>query len=142
MPTGARACAGNDADCRYRGQDRAWRVQDIPRHLLGDASQSRQTQDDDCPRAAGLSVAKDHGKISVNVCEKGGRLYDSDRADIIWLADDIREFCALASVELQAAMLLVRWTGQRQGDLLKLSWKNYDGHTPRSGRPRPARRIG
>jgi integrase len=74
-----------------------------------------------------LSVAKDHGKIGVNVCERGGRLYDADRSDIIWRADDIREFCGVASVELQAALLLALWTGQRQGDLLKLSWKNYDG---------------
>jgi integrase len=74
-----------------------------------------------------LSVAKDHSKIAVNVCEKGGRLYDADRSDIIWQADDIREFCGVASVELQAALLLALWTGQRQGDLLRLSWKNYDG---------------
>jgi integrase len=74
-----------------------------------------------------LSVAKDHGKISVNVCERGGRLYEADRSDIIWQASDIREFCGVASVELQAALLLALWTGQRQGDLLKLSWKNYDG---------------
>lgn len=74
-----------------------------------------------------LSVAKDHGKISVNVCEKGGRLYEADRAEIIWTADDIREFCSVASVELQAALLLALWTGQRQGALLRLTWKNYDG---------------
>lgn len=74
-----------------------------------------------------LSVAKDHGKISVNVCEKGGRLYEADRAEIVWSADDIREFCGVASVELQAALLLALWTGQRQGDLLRLTWKNYDG---------------
>ena len=75
-----------------------------------------------------LSVAKDHGKISVNVCERGGRLYDADRSEIpSGSADDIREFCSVASVELQAALLLALWTGQRQGDLLKLSWKNYDG---------------
>lgn len=74
-----------------------------------------------------LSVAKDRGKISVNVCEKGGRLYESDRTEIIWTADNIREFCAVASVELQAALLLALWTGQRQGDLLRLTWKNYDG---------------
>jgi integrase len=78
-----------------------------------------------------LSVAKDHGKISVNVCEKGGKLYDADRSDIIWAADDIREFCSVASVELQAALLLALWTGQRQGDLLRLSWKNYDGQNIR-----------
>jgi integrase len=74
-----------------------------------------------------LSVAKDHGKISLNVCERGGRLYDADRSEIIWQAGDIREFCGVASVELQAALLMALWTGQRQGDLLKLSWKNYDG---------------
>jgi integrase len=74
-----------------------------------------------------LSVAKDHGKISVNVCERGGRLYEADRSDIIWQAADIREFCNVASVDLQAALLLALWTGQRQGDLLKLSWRNYDG---------------
>jgi hypothetical protein len=74
-----------------------------------------------------LSVAKDHGKISVNVCERGGRLYDPDRSEIVWTSDDIREFCSVASVELQAAMLLALWTGQRQGDLLRLTWKSYDG---------------
>ena len=74
-----------------------------------------------------LSVAKDHGKISVNVCERGGRLYESDRSEIVWTADDIRSFCDVASVELQAALLLALWTGQRQGDLLRLTWTNYDG---------------
>jgi integrase len=74
-----------------------------------------------------LSVAKDHGKISVNVCERGGRLYDADRTEMIWSADDIRAFCAVASVELQAALLLALWTGQREGDLLRLTWKSYDG---------------
>ena len=33
----------------------------------------------------------------------------------------------MASVELQAALLLALWTGQRQGDLLRLTWKSYDG---------------
>ena len=86
-----------------------------------------------------LSVARDHGKIGVNVCERGGRLYDNHRSDIIWRADDIREFCAVASVELQAALLLALWTGQRQGDLLKLSWKNSTA--PISGSDRPKRRA-
>lgn len=74
-----------------------------------------------------LSIAKDRGKISVNQCEKGGRVYSSDRADIIWSADDIVLFCKKASPELQFALLLALWTGQRQGDLLKLSWTAYDG---------------
>lgn len=74
-----------------------------------------------------LSVAKDRGKIAVNVCERGGRLYESDRAEIIWRADDIREFCAVASPELQAALLLALWTGQRQGNMLRLTLSAYDG---------------
>lgn len=74
-----------------------------------------------------LSVAKDRGRIPVNPCERGGRLYSADRADKIWTADDIRAFCAVASAELQAALLLALWTGQRQGDLLRLTWTAYDG---------------
>jgi hypothetical protein len=34
--------------------------------------------------ARALSVAKDRGKISVNPCEKGGRLYAGSRRDKIW----------------------------------------------------------
>ena len=74
-----------------------------------------------------LSVTKDRGKIAVNVCERGGRLYESDRSELVWTAEDIRAFCGVASVELQAALLLALWTGQRQGDLLRLTWKEYDG---------------
>ncbi|ODM84153.1 hypothetical protein A6X20_00075 [Bradyrhizobium elkanii] len=51
-----------------------------------------------------LSVAKDHGKIAVNVCERGGRLYESDRSEIIWSADDIRAFCGVASIELPSTL--------------------------------------
>lgn len=36
---------------------------------------------------------------------------------------------AVASVELQRAMILALHTGQRQGDLLRLTWGNYDGAT-------------
>lgn len=74
-----------------------------------------------------LSVAKDRGRIPVNPCERGGRLYDADRRDKVWSADDIRAFCANASIELQDALLLALWTGQRQNDLLRLTWSAYDG---------------
>ncbi len=46
--------------------------------------------------------------------------------------------------ELQAALLLALWTGQRQGDLLRLTWKDYDGAYIRmrqsKGRGRKGRR--
>jgi integrase len=88
-----------------------------------------------------LAVAKDHGKISVNVCEKGGRLYEADRSEIIWSAADIRAFCAVASTELRAALLLALWTGQRQGDLLRLTWTNYDGACIRLRQSKGGRRV-
>jgi integrase len=74
-----------------------------------------------------LAVAKDRGSIAVNVCERGGRLYEADRAEIIWLPAHITAFCAVASPELQFALLIALWTGQRQGDLIKITWAQYDG---------------
>jgi integrase len=74
-----------------------------------------------------LSVAKDRGLISTNVCERGGRLYEADRAEIIWEAEHIKAFCGAASPELQFALLLALWTGQRQGTLISIAWSQYDG---------------
>lgn len=73
-----------------------------------------------------LAVAKDNG-IAVNVCERGGRLYAADRADIVWAEDAIAAFMAEASAPLRQALTLALWTGQRQGDLLRVSWTAYDG---------------
>ncbi len=74
-----------------------------------------------------LSVAKDRGTISVNVCERGGRLYSVDRAEIIWQPDHIKAFGEVASDELRFALLMALWTGQRQGDLIRIAWSQYDG---------------
>ena len=62
-----------------------------------------------------LSVAKDRGRLAVNVCERGGRLYKADRSEKIWTADDIRKFKAVAPKELRLALMMALWTGQRQG---------------------------
>lgn len=74
-----------------------------------------------------LSVAKDRGKITVNPCEKGGRVYHADRSDKIWTASDEAAFLAQAPSHLHLAIRLALWTGQRQGDLLRLPWSAYDG---------------
>lgn len=74
-----------------------------------------------------LSWAYDRGKISVNHARGGGRLYESNRADIIWLPEHVDAFCHVANSELQAALMLALYTGQRQGDLLRLTWNQYDG---------------
>lgn len=74
-----------------------------------------------------LSIAKDRGLITVNQCEKGGHVYTAKRTEIIWTAADIEKFCEVASPELQFALLLALWTGQRIGDLRTLTWSAYDG---------------
>ena len=74
-----------------------------------------------------LSIAKDRGKVSVNPCEKGGRLYAGSRRDKVWSLDDERGFLEKASRGMGLAFLLAICTGQRQGDLLRLPWSAYDG---------------
>ena len=74
-----------------------------------------------------LSWAYDHGKIDINHTIKPGRLYDSDRSDLIWLPEHVEAFCKVASDELKLALMLAIFTGQRQGDLIKMAWGQYDG---------------
>lgn len=106
-------------DIRARGKFKAWRD--------GMANQPRKADYAWSVLLRVLSVAKDRGLITVNVCERGGRLYEADRTEIIWLAVHIKKFCAAASEPLQFALLLALWTGQRQSDLIGLTWMQYDG---------------
>ncbi len=88
-----------------------------------------------------LSFGKDRGKISVNVCERGGRLYAADRTEKVWEAEQIKKFCAVASPELQAALMLALWTGQRQGDLLRITWPEYNGSVIRLRQSKTSKRV-
>ncbi len=74
-----------------------------------------------------LSVAKNRGLITVNPCEHGGRLYNGTRVDFIWTLEDEKRFLTSAPTHLHLPLLLGLWTGQRQGDLLALTWTAYDG---------------
>ena len=74
-----------------------------------------------------LSVAKDRGLITVNPCERGGRLYAGGRAGHVWSEADIGRILAAAKPEMKLVVMLALWTGQRQGDLLALPWSAYDG---------------
>jgi integrase len=106
-------------DRRARGEFKAWRDKFAATPRKADYAWTIL--------ARVLAVAKDRGLIAVNVCERGGRLYDADRAEIVWEATHIEAFCKSASAELQFALLLALWTGQRQADLLRLTWSQYDG---------------
>src|SRR5262245_41845928 len=85
-----------------------------------------------------FSWAKDRGKITVNPCERGGRIYYGTRVDFVWSVDDEAAFLKHAPTHLHLPLLLALWTGQRQGDLLRLPWSAYDGSVIRL---RPSKSI-
>ncbi len=74
-----------------------------------------------------LSVAKDRGILAINICERGGRLSRGGRAEKIWTEQDVAKFEAKAPAYMRLALMMGLWTGQRQGDLLRLTWAAYDG---------------
>jgi integrase len=120
-------------DRRVRGEFKAWR----------DSFDGR-------PRAADyawtvlarlLSWAKDRGTTATNPCERGGRRYRADRSEKVWAESDIARFLAVASAPSRLALTPALWTGQRQGDLLRLSWSSYDGDTIRLRQSKTGRRI-
>lgn len=78
-----------------------------------------------------LSWAKNRNLITTNPCERGGRLYDDSRAEHVWSDADEAAFLAAAPRHMRLPLILALWTGQRQGDLLRLPWTAYDGKTIR-----------
>lgn len=88
-----------------------------------------------------LSVAKDRGRISINPCERGGRLYEADRTDKVWDEAAIGKLLAVAPPQIEFALILALWTGQRQGDLLMLPWSAYDGKAIRLRQSKTRRRV-
>jgi integrase len=74
-----------------------------------------------------LSWGMDRGLVAANPCARGGRLYRGSRAENIWTHADEAAFLERAPAHLHLALKLALWTGQRQGDLLRLPWSSYDG---------------
>jgi integrase len=107
-------------DKRTRGAFKAWR----DRLAL---SSPRQADYAWVILARVLSWALDRGMIDTNPCERGGRLYHGSRRDKVWSDDQEAAMYALAPPQLHLPLMLALWTGQRQGDLLRLPWSAYDG---------------
>jgi integrase len=87
-----------------------------------------------------LSWAKDRGKITINPCERGGRVYHGTRVDFVWSNEHEAAFLKHAPAHLHLPLLLALWTGQRQGDLLRLPWSSYDGSEIRLTQSKSMRR--
>jgi hypothetical protein len=106
-------------DRRARGKFKEWRD--------GMAANPRKADYGWTVLARVLAVAKDRGLIAVNVCERGGRLYEADRAEIIWLDKHIEAFCAAAAPELVLGLLngALDWPAPRDIDqhrLVAIRW--------------------
>lgn len=74
-----------------------------------------------------LSWAAKDGPLGTNVLDSFERAYQGDRSEKIWLPEHVDAFNAVAGPEMRLALVLALHTGQRQGDLLRLAWSNYDG---------------
>jgi integrase len=122
------------ADKRTRGIFKAWRER------LAIASR-RQADYAWTVLARVLSFGMDRGLVAANPCERGGRLYRGSRAEKIWTADDEAAFLRHAPAHLHLPLLLALWTGQRQGDLLRLPWSAYDGTHIRLRQSKTGRRV-
>lgn len=75
--------------------------------------------------SAMLSWARENGQIFSNHVAGFRRLYAVDRSEMIWLPEHINGFMRVAPIEMQRALILALHTGQRQGDLRRLTWSNY-----------------
>ena len=111
-------------DRRTRGEFLAWRER------LAIKSR-RQADYAFAVLARSLSWAYNRGLVPVNPCERPGRLYRAARSENVWTHADEKAFHAKAPDHLRLALTLALWTGQRQGDLLRLKWAAYDGETIR-----------
>jgi len=74
-----------------------------------------------------LAWAAADRNLTANVLAGFERAYSSDRSEKIWLPEHIKAFMAVASPEMQLAMMLALHTGQRQADIRAMAWSNYDG---------------
>lgn len=91
--------------------------------------------------ARALAWSYDRGLTSLNPLERPGRLYRANRNDAVWTDDDESAFYAKAPAHLHLALTLALWTGQRQGDLLRLTWTAYDGKTIRLKQRKTGARV-
>ncbi|WP_291573991.1 site-specific integrase [Bradyrhizobium sp.] len=121
------------ADRRVRGEFKSWRDKFAQTPRKADYAWTTL--------ARIMSFAKDRGTIATNPCEKGGRLYAADRTDKFWGESEIADLLSIASSEIKLALVLALWTGQRQGDLLRLPWSSYDGSHLRLRQSKGGRRI-
>jgi integrase len=125
--------------CPYRAlEEKAFRAHIIRWHDEFSEAKPREADNRVSILARVMSWGAKDGPLRANVLDGFERAYASDRSDIIWLPEQIEAFMAVASSEMQFAMVLALHTGQRQADVLRFAWSAYDGSaiTLRQGKAR------
>lgn len=70
----------------------------------------------------------EYGDVTVNPCARGGRIYDGSRSEVIWTSPQIGAFLTQRQyAHMHLPLMIGLWTGQREGDVLRLRWRDYDG---------------
>lgn len=121
-------------DRRTRGEFLAWR----DRLAISSRRQADYTYS---VLALTLAWGFDRGLVACNPCERPGKTYRSKRVESVWSSEDEATFLKHAPERIHLAYMLAVWTGQRQGDLLKLTWNAYDGETIRIRQSKTGARV-
>lgn len=119
-------------------ESRAFRQDVLQWHDEFSADKPREADNRVTILARVLSWAAADRSLRANVLDSFERAYDADRSEKIWLPSHVEAFMAAAGSEMQVAMMLALHTGQRQGDIRRMAWSNYDGQriTIRQGKTR------
>jgi integrase len=78
-----------------------------------------------------LSWAHDRRRIPTNILARPGRLYDGSRVDAVWTEAQVEALLTAAPPQVGFVVQVALWTGQRLGDVLRLTWAAWDGQALR-----------
>lgn len=74
-----------------------------------------------------LSWAHDRRRIDKNPLERPGRLFNVTRVESVWTEAETAALLAIAPPHVALPFQIALATGQREGDILRLTWAAYDG---------------
>jgi integrase len=77
-----------------------------------------------------LNIASQRGWIEVNPIKTVKRNYKASRQHILWEREELTNYYATAPEHPILPVLIAEWTGQRQGDILKMRLLKTDGLVP------------
>lgn len=93
--------------------------------------------------SAVFKLAVGDGELTANPCSMGGRLYAGSRVEVIWSSPQVGAFLYQRQyAHMHLPLLIGLWTGQREGDVLRLKWSAYDGQVIRLKQRKGQRRSG